>query len=459
MILDVRRFLLGAGVVGSALALALWFAREVPQDAALPPVAPPPPASVAPPTAEVFVAAPLGRAPLSDGASNTRRAEPAATANEDPYGVVVTVRDWRGEPLPGARVLAADRELARLAAIGELVDGGDDRPFAFDGTTGIDGSVRFGYIARRTYHLRIEGPNGLAANPPPPFTAPSSGTVRVEVALGRIFAAAFRLDDATVAVAARAELADSNGTWPNRASHPWQFRQRLAERLGLPVDHVLLDVPTDGVAAAREGTVTVYHAQVGWFRAPLTWRPIEQVEATLVAVPANGTRPPVRVTFECVDAREQPFHVSGIRLTGGDASEGFPRLSLQFTSGKPGFASPGRHVINFGQALLHTACESPRELDLKEDTTVRLYFAWPVVETSLVLTRRGRPYRGAVTVDVTADPGRGSHRANPKLLPDGRLSLALRADCRNTVKVTIRGETQEVTFRAGGVTPECHLVF
>ncbi|MBK9129807.1 MAG: hypothetical protein IPM13_18790 [Phycisphaerales bacterium] len=352
-----------------------------------------------------------------------------------------------------------DRELARLASIGELIDGGDDRPFAFDGTTGGDGSVRFGYLARRTYHLRVEGPDGLAANPPPPIMVPSGGTVRVEVALGRIFAAAFRLDDATVAVDARAELADSDGTFANRASHPWQFRQRLAKRLGLPDAHVFLDVPTDGAGAVREGTVAVYHAQIGWFRAPLTWRPMEQVEATLVAVPAKGARPPVRVTFECVDAREQPIHVSGIRLTGGVASEGFPRSSLQFTSGKPGFASPGRHVINFAQTPLHLACESPRELDLKEDTTVRLHFAWPVVETSLVLTRRGRPYRGAVTVEVTADAGKGGHRANPKFLPEGRFPLALRADCRNTVKVTIRGETQEVTFQAGGVTEECQLVF
>lgn len=455
MILGVRRFLLGAGVIVGAIALTLWFAREVPQDAPLPP------ALSGSPTTDASVAPPpdAARTPVLEEASNPRSVEIPTATDEDPYGVVVSVRDWRGEPLPFARVLVADRELARLASIGELIDGGDDRPFAFDGTTGTDGNVRFRYLARSTYHLRVEGPDGLAANPPPPFTAPNGGTVRVAVALGRIFGAAFRLDDRSDAVAARAELAGSAGMWTNRASHPWQFRQRLAARLGLPTDCVFVDVPTDGVDAAREGTVAVYHAQVGWFRAPLTWKPLEQVEATLVAVPEKGVRPPVRVTFECVDAREQPFPVASIRLTGSTASEDFPLLSLQFTSGEPGFASPGRHLINFGQMLVHTACESPRELDLKADTTVRLYFAWPIVETMLVLTRRGRPYRGAVTVDVVADTGRGSHRANPKFLPEGRLSLALRADCRNTVKVTIRGETQAVTFRAGGVTPECHLVF
>ncbi|MBK9129808.1 MAG: hypothetical protein IPM13_18795 [Phycisphaerales bacterium] len=382
----------------------------------------------------------------------------SSPTEDDPYGVVVTVRDWRGAVVSGARVLASEQAMGHSSTIAELVAMAEDEPCACDGATGPDGQVRFAYRPKSTYYIRVEGPDGMpATHGAGTFDTPTRGLVRLEYALGRFFAAAIRLADGSDPLFAHAKLGGQivYRPMPNRVGS--ELRSRLAGRLGLPLAQVFVDIPQDCAPDEIAGRLSVYHAGIGWFEAPLTWTPLDRATVTSVAVPAGGVAPPLRVMIECVDAHDRPVARDDILLVSDDQPLGFPAFGRVVTSGRTALLAPGKYSIRDRHSV-GSECLTPRSVEIRDGTTLRLRMQWSVATTTLTLTRHGRPYRGPVTVQVEPHDQGGCHMQCERF-PEAGLPLSLRVDRANTIAVTIRGDTRKLRFAEGGVPRDCHLGF
>ena len=454
-----QRVVLGAIAFGAVILSSLWLATDggangIPAAPAVAPEAAPAPAVMRDLEPATIPRQTLGP---EDLAVRTP-AETASPTGDDPYGVVVTVRDWRGTLLPGARVLASEQAMAHSSTIAELLAMAEDEPCACDGATGPDGQVRFAYRPKSTYYIRIEGPDGMpATHGAGTFDTPARGPVRLEYALGRFFAAAIRLADGTDPLFAHAKLGGRIVHRPMTSRVASELRSRLAARLGLPLEQVFVDIPEDCAPDEIADRVSVYHARIGWFEAPLTWTPLDRVSVASVSVPTGGVAPPLRVMIECVDAHDRLVARDGILLVSDDQPSGFPAFGRVVTSGSTALLAPGRYWIR-DRHMLGSDCLTPRNAEIREETTLRLRMQWSVATTTLTLTRHGRPYRGPATVQVEPHDQGGCHMQSERF-PEAGLPLSLRVDRANTIAVTIRGDTRKLRFVEGAVPGECHLGF